>query len=136
MATEEIRGKIDKLEMNRRDPFVPDYYSGAERKEIFLTIVLLGEDGLKYYFNTPPAVESICFAVDAAVILFEIENGAAQWLQEVGDRRVCTREQPNNNKIIPLAQVGDEVIIKGRLTLKVSKIGNQYGKLTHVKRVK
>lgn len=135
MATE-IRGTIQKLEMQKRDPLVPNYYSNAEEKEVFLSVVLLGEDGLKYYFNTPHARQSICFAVDAAVVLFEVENGAAQWLQEVGDRRVCTREQPNNNKVIPRAQVGDEVVIKGRLTLRVSKIGNPYGKLTHVKRVK
>lgn len=130
----DIRGKIIKRELLERDPY-GFQWGDAERKEIFLSIVLQDENGKNYYFKTPAAVRWVMSAHSVAVVGYTVENGAARWLREVGDKRTVTKDSQNNNHLVPLVEEGDEVVVRGRLTLKVSKWGKEYGVLTHVKRV-
>lgn len=129
-----IKGKIINQELRQRDPY-GFQWGEAERKEMFLDIVIQDENGKNYYFKTPAAMRWVMSAIDVAVVGYTVENGAAQWLREVGDKRTITKDSQNNNRLVPLTEVGDEVTIRGRLTLKVSKWGTPYGVLTHVKRV-
>lgn len=131
---ETIKGTIVKQEIEKRDPY-GFQWGDAERKEIFLSVVIEDENGKKFYFNTPAAMRWVCFSIDVAVVGYTVENGAAQWLREEGDKRTVTKDSQNNNRLVPLTKVGDEIIVRGRLTPKVSKWGNAYGVLTHVKKM-
>lgn len=131
---ETIKGKIVQQEITERDPY-GFQWGDAERKEIFLSIVLEDAEGKKFYFNTPAAMRWVAFGGGVAVVGYTVENGAAQWLREEGDKRTATKDSQNNNHLVTLTEVGDEVIVRGRLTRKVSKWGREYGVLTHVKKM-
>lgn len=133
----QVTGIVESVELKEREPFEGQsrYSPNSTRTEKFLQIKMVDKNNVTYYFNTPAASMTVTVAPGCAVVTHRIENGAAQWMQEVGKNKVATPNQKNDNTIVPLVDAGDEVKIAGRLTMKTSKYGNKYGKLTHVKRI-
>lgn len=130
----EVTGTVEKCEMLTRKPFRVDRYSPAERLEFYLSVTLRLKDGSAVYFNTPAATRNVASCPGAAVVTFNV-HPAREWMKEEGDIRVATREHSNNNHLVPLLSVGEILTVSGRVKADtVSRIGNRYKSLTHVKR--
>lgn len=129
-------GTVTNVEMKSREPFDGQsrYSPNSSRSEVYLSITI-SANGVLYYFNTPAAVKTVAVAPGVAVVCYRVENGAAQWMQEVGDSGVATSAQRNANGLHPLVNVGDVVSVNGRLTMKTSRSGKSYGVMTHIKRL-
>lgn len=140
----QVTGTIIKQQLCSREPYEGQsrYSINSTRSEKYLKITLQDESGMKYYFNTPAATQTVTVAPGCAVVIFRIENGAAQWMSESGNDQnnlehsaIAVPGKKNTNKIKPLTKEGDEITITGRFTEKVSKYGNKYTTATHVKRI-
>ena len=134
-----VTGTVERAELKHRPPYDP--YIGrydplpTERRDYYLDVTLRLDDGSTVYFNTTSGRMTISVCPGAAVVTISIDGGAADFLEEVKGNAVATAEKPNANSIRPLVKVGDTITVTGRVkTATVSKKGNPYKVLTHVRR--
>lgn len=111
------------------------YSPNTEHYQVYLDCAMRLDDGSMIYFKSPSVKMNVANAVGAAIVIYHIEDDNP-WFAEVGNNRVATQERSNDNHLYPRIKVGDTITIKGRLKAdRVSKVGNAYKVLTHVKRV-
>lgn len=136
-STITVTGTLEKADLTTRAPFMPTYYGPArERLEYYLDCCLRLPDGSVAYFKTPAVTRTVASCPGAAIVLFDVPPSAAQWVKEEGTVKVATVGHSNNNQPVPLVRAGDTITISGRVKAeRVSKRGNLYKSLTHVKRV-
>lgn len=126
---------IDSVEVKTREPYATYAWQSGEHTEMFLSVKGTTEDGKAIYFNTPACERVVSLAPGIAIVIYHIENGAKQWMVESDGSKCATPGQKNENTLLPLVSVGDIVTINGRMSKKISRIGNEYYQATHVKRV-
>lgn len=130
--------KIHVLEVTRkeRDPYMTYAWQSGENKEIYLAIKgETVESGTTVYFDSPACTRHIASAPGVAIVTYHIKGGSAQWFVEQEGDPVATPGKKNTNKLVNLVEAGDIIEIDGRVAEKVSRAGNKYYKVTHVKRV-
>jgi hypothetical protein len=95
-------------------------------------------DGTAVYFKTPAARRSIACGGGAAIVMYFIEGGSADWMVEVGGEgsRMATSHRTNSNRLDATVKVGDRITVRGSIkTETVSKAGKPYKVLNRVRRV-
>jgi hypothetical protein len=135
----EVTGTVERATLESRKPFRSNYYSPNEHDEFYLDVALQLDDGTAVYFKTPAARRSIACGGGAAIVMYFIEGGAADWMVEVGgDRsRVATSHRTNTNRLEAAVKVGDRITVRGSIkTETVSKAGKPYKVLNRVHLVK
>jgi hypothetical protein len=85
----EVTGTVERCTLESRKPFRTSYYSpNGEHDEFYLDVALRLDDGTAVYFKTPAARRVIAFGGGAAVVMYFVDGGAADWLVEVGTAKL------------------------------------------------
>jgi hypothetical protein len=134
----EVTGTVERCALESRKPFRPNYYSPNEHDEFYLDVALRLDDGTAVYFKTSAARRSIACGGGAAIVMYFIEGGSADWMVEVGGEgsRMATSHRTNSNRLDATVKVGDRITVRGSIkTETVSKAGKPYKVLNRVRRV-
>jgi hypothetical protein len=136
----EVTGTVERATLESRKPFHTSYYSpNGEHDKFYLDVALRLDDGTAVYFKTPAARRVIAFGGGAAVVMYFVDGGAADWMVEVGGEAgncCATAGKSNSNRLEATVEVGDRITVRGSLKTEiVSRAGKPYRVLNRVRRV-
>lgn len=136
MSARAFTGTIKTLEIKIQPPFNRFQYWGGNTDEIFVFGSIELQGGITAYFKKMCGTHSIRSGGPFAINLYMVSDEGKGWVTEFNaDKSVASPGVQARNRLALNFQAGDTISLSARVKgeEKVSRKGNRYVSLTHVK---
>ncbi len=114
-----VTGVVERADLKSRKPYDP--YVGrydalpTERDDYYLDIAIRLADGSRVFFHTTTARRTVSCAIGTAVVVYNVTELAAQWMEETKGNSIARPGEPNTNGLKALINIGDTITVTGRV---------------------